>query len=496
MSGPDVVLPAPASAGAAPTGAAFRIAVVRGFLWLGTSAFVGQFVSWLSTILVIRLLSPSDYGLMATATVFTSFIAMLGELGFGAALIQVKELTERDIRQAFGWVIVTSLGAWATCYAAAPAIAQFYGRHELIALIRVMALTIVAVALYIVPQSLNSREMEFKLKARIEFLSQLAGALATLGLAVRGMGVWSLVGGAMALQIAKAVGYNQAYPRFFAPVFTLNGSGRMFTYGMTTTAERLLSFAFTYADIIIVGRFLGTSAVGIYSVALSLASTPMSKVLPIVTQVSFTSYARIQDDPERLQRNVLRAARVIAFVGFPVFFGLAAVAPAAIPFILGDQWKAAVVPFQLLCLTLPLKALWPILSPAVAAAGRPDVNLATIAVMAISMSLAILFGVRGGLIGVCIAWLTVYPVVFLIMTAYRLRAIGVEMRQYLAELRFPFFASTLMLVTVYLLSRVITTTKPFYSAAGIVVYGILFYSTLVLTLKRADYAELRSLLRR
>lgn len=495
MSGPDAVLPASRPTGAAPTGAAFRRTVVRGFLWLGTSAFVGQFVSWLSTILVIRLLSPSDYGLMATTTVFTSFIAMLGELGFGAALIQAKDLTERDIRQVFGWVIITSLLAWGVCHASAPLIAAFYGQRELVALIRVMSITFLVLMLYVVPQGLNAREMNFKLKAHVEFFSQLFGALITLALAVYGMGVWSLVGGAVVLQIVKAIGYNRAYPRFFAPLFALSGSGRMLRYGISTTAERLLSFVFTYSDIVIVGRFLGTSVLGIYSVALSLASTPMSKVLPIVTQVSFTSYARIQDDPERLQRNVLRAARVIAFIGFPVFFGMAAVAPVGIPLLLGDQWKGAVLPFQLLCLTLPLKALWPILSPAVAAVGRPGVNLATIAVMATSMTLAILIGVQGGLVGVCVAWLTVYPIVFVVTTDRRLRALGVGTRQYFAELLFPFLASTLMLGTIYLISRVVVAPKPLYSLAAIVAYGVTLYAGLVCILKRQDYAELRSLLR-
>jgi teichuronic acid exporter len=496
MSGPDVALPVARSTGAPPTGAAFHIAVLRGFLWLGTSAFVGQSVSWLSTVFVIRLLSPADYGLMATTAVFTSFVAMLGELGFGAALIQAKDLSEREIRQVFGWVIVTSLLAWAMCHAAAPAIARFYGQGELIALVRVMSLTILVLTVYVVPQSLNAREMNFELKARVEFLSHLISALTTLVLAVSGMGVWSLVGGVMALHTVKAIAYNRAYPRFVAPLFTLSGSGRMFRFGMATTGERLLNFVFNESDKVIVGRFLGTPVLGVYSVALSLASTPMSKVLPIITQVSFTSYARIQHDGERLQRNVLRAARVIAFAGFPVFFGMAAVAPVGIPLILGTQWTAVVVPFQLLCLVLPLKALWPILSPAVAAIGRPGVNLVTMAVTAATMTLAVLIGVRGGLIGVCIAWLTVYPIVFLIATIPRLRAIGIGSGQYLTELRFPFFASALMLGTLYLLNRVVVVPHPLYELVGIVMYGVVFYSSLVLILKREAYAELWSLLRR
>jgi teichuronic acid exporter len=319
--------------------------------------------------------------------------------------------------------------------------------------------------------------------------------LVTLGLAVTGAGVWSLVAGVITLHTVKAIVYNVAYRRFFVPLFSLGGSGRLFKYGMNTTGERLVNFVFTESDTVIVGRFLGPSNLGIYSVALSLASTPVSKVLPIVTQVSFTSYARIQDDPGRVQRNVLRAARVIALLGFPVSFGMAAVAPAAIPLLLGERWRVAVIPFQLLCLVLPLKALWPLLSPAVSAVGRPGVNFSTMGVMAASMIIAMLVGVREGLIGVCVTWLAIYPIVFAITTSRRLRAVGVRVGDYFAELRFPFVASSIMLASIYLLGRVVRVTNPFYSLIGIVVIGVVVYGSLVLIFKRRDYTELRSLLR-
>jgi O-antigen/teichoic acid export membrane protein len=163
--------------------------------------------------------------------------------------------------------------------------------------------------------------------------------------------------------------------------------------------------------------------------------------------------------------------------------------------VLGDKWAAAVVPFTLICFILPLKALWPILSPAVAAVGRPHVNLATIAVMASSMIAAMLIGVRYGVIGVCYAWLTVYPIVFALTTSRRLEAVGVKVSQYFSELVFPFFASLAMFVLIVLGHRVFGTARPMYDLAGTVVFGVVFYVSLVLIFERQRYAELRSMLR-
>ena len=141
----------------------------------------------------------------------------------------------------------------------------------------------------------------------------------------------------------------------------------------------MLYYLYTIADTVIVGKFLGNALLGTYAIAMNLASIPAEKVLPIITQVSFTSYSRIQDDLDRIRRNLLRTASLIAYAGFPVFFGMAAVAPEAIRLLLGPKWTAIILPFQLICLVLPLKAISPVLPPAVFAIGRPRINMENMA---------------------------------------------------------------------------------------------------------------------
>lgn len=474
----------------------FRARVLRGFLWLGTGTFVGQFVSWISTILVIRLLSPSDYGLMAMTAVFISLLTMIGEMGISSALIQAKELTDREIGQIFGWVLISGLVGVAVCYALAPWVAHFYAQPELVTLVRVLAVNLILVVLYVVPQSLFVREMNFKIKAQVDIAAQLGTALLTLLLAVKGMGVWALVVGQIAMHAIRAVAFNALRPSWLPPIFAVRGSWRLLKYGLTVTGDRLMNFVYAESDKIIVGKFLGNSLLGIYAVAVTLASIPMEKVLPIITHVSFASYARIQHDMDRIRRNLLRATRAVSFAGFPMFFGMSAVAPLAIPLILGAKWEPVVVPFQLLCLALPFKALSPILSPAVFAIGRPMVNLVNMVMTAGAMAAAFLVGVRAGIIGVCVAWVAVYPVVFGVTTIRSLRTLGIPAAQYVAELRFPLLASASMWGAIKLLGNVIHTPQPLYALVLFTVFGLLFYLSLAVALKREEYAEIRSLLQR
>jgi teichuronic acid exporter len=475
---------------------ALRNSIVQSVLWLGSSTFLGQFISWLSTIVVIRLLSPADYGLFAMTNVFTSLVLMLGQMGISSALVQKKDLTERETRQVLAWTLISGAVGTAVTYALAPLVARFYREPAVTPLVRVLGLNVFVLMLYVVPQSLFIRKMNFKLKAKIDFGAQLASVVATLVLAVYGMGVWALVAGLLAVQIVKAIVFNLAQPRLLTPLFDLRGTRRLLTYGLMVTADRLLNFVYTNADMVIVGRSLGNTTLGLYSVAMGLAEIPLNRVLPIVTQVSFASFSRLQNDPERIRSLVRQSTHAVAFAAFPIFYGMAAVAPFAVPLLLGPRWAPVIVPFQLMCLVLPLKALGPMLPPVVFAIGRPAVNVINVGLTAVAMTVALLVGVRFGVTGVLIAWLTVYPVVFLITTAKSLRAIGLPTGYYLAAIRFPFVVSALMLAAIEFLGSVVVTPGPAYSLVLFMAFGLVFYGGLVLMFRRDEYAQLRGLLRR
>jgi O-antigen/teichoic acid export membrane protein len=476
-------------------GTSFRRSILQGFLWLGTGTFIGQCISWISTVIIIRLLSPSDYGLMAMTGGFIALLTMVSELGVSAALIQARELTEREIRQIFSWVLITGLIGLAGCYASAPLVAQFYRVPDLVVMVQVLACNLLLLTAYVIPQSLFMREMNFKIKAQADISAQVGSTLLTLILAFNGFGVWALISGQMILHVIKAIVLNMARPHWIVPLFNLKGSSRLLRYGLTVTGDRMLNFVYEESDAIIIGRFLGDASLGGYAVAKTLASIPMEKVLPIITQVTFTSYSRVQDDLERIRKNILRTSRAIGFVGVPVFWGMSAVAPLGLPLILGPKWESLVLPFQLLCLILPLKAMSPILSPAVFAINRPTVNVVNVMIRAITMTLAFLVGVQAGVLGVCIAWVIAYPVVFSVTAIRSLRVLGLSFGEYLSTMRIPCITGALMLISVELFGRVVVTVQPVYSLILQTVVGVVVYVTLTVMFNKGQYAEIRDMFR-
>ncbi|HXI09339.1 MAG TPA: lipopolysaccharide biosynthesis protein [Thermodesulfobacteriota bacterium] len=473
-----------------------RTKVLKSFLWLSTGTFAGQLVSWVSTILVIRLLAPSDYGLMAMGSSFIALLSMLSELGISAAIIQTEHLKDEDIRKIFGLVLITNLAGCAISILASPYVAAFFNEPKLVPLIRLLSLNFVIISLYLVPQSLFIREMDFRKKAHIDILSQVGASAVTLVLAFLGMGVWALATGVLSIHAIKALGFNMARPAWVSPSFRFKDTEALTKFGITVAGSRILYYVYMEADKVIIGKFLGNEILGIYAVSLNLASMAVEKVVPIIIQITFSAYSRAQNDVAWIRRNLLRTAHIIAFLSFPVFLGMAAIAPEAIPLILGARWATIVVPFQFLCLVMPLKALNSILSPAVFAIGKPKVDLVNMAITSASMAGALLVGVQAGLMGICIAWVTAYPVIFCVTCVMYLRALTLPFTDYAAELAFPAGASVLTMGAVLLVKRTVNSAlAPLPSLILIIISAILVYLALVVIFKRDEYSKLRDLLK-
>lgn len=475
----------------------FKSRVLKSFVWLGTGTFAGQLISWVATIVVIRLLSTSDYGLMAMANTFIAFFIVMSDLGLSAAIIQSDQIEENEIRQLLGFIIVTGIICIALSYFVAPAIALFYNENRLIPIIRLLSLNFIIIAMYIVPQSLFIREMDFKTKAKVDISAQTVASILVLYLALNGFGVWALVLGTIAIHSIKMIGFNLARSNLIIPIFRYKGIENLIKYGVIISGDRLFYYLYTQVDRIIIGRFLGDQLLGIYAVASNLASLPMEKVMPLITQISFAAYSRIQGELERIRINILKSTRITAFFCFPIFLGLAGIAPGVLPLILSPKWESVVIPFQLLCLIMPLKALSVILPPAVQAIGKPKVNLINMIISFISIAFALLIGIKAGILGVCIAWIVAYSFVFLIISIRCLRVLDLPFMDYVAEFKYPCCVSVLMLISILLIEKVIMGMfQPIPHLIIIVSFGIAFYSCYVVIFRREDIMRLKSIMKR
>ncbi len=406
-----------------------RARALSGLRWTVGARLAAQILTWAITLVVIRLLSPSDYGLLAMATIFVAFLAMISELGLGPAVVQRANIGHVELRKVFGVIILTRLAITVTLIAAAPAIARFFDEPRLASVVRVLALQFPIGALAIIPSALLDRDMAFRGRSLVDLGTAVVGSLVVLGLALAGFGVWALVTGTLVTTILRTIGLLALAPWWAPPSFALGGMNALLAFGGRMTAVQFLWYVFNQADVLIVGKWLGKEVLGIYSVSMTRIE-PNQRLSALINQLAFPTFARIQHDLAKVSEVLLMATRVVSFVAFPLFWGLSSVAPEIVKVILGPKWSAAALPLQILALVMPLRLVNTIVANAVQGMGRSDCVLRNVLFAVVLTVPLLLGGTKWGVVGVAVSWLLSSPIVFAQNMWRNLPVTGVDYRSF------------------------------------------------------------------
>lgn len=456
-----------------------RSDVINALKWSAAGKFAAQLLTWAMTLWVVRLLSPSDYGLMAMASIFIALLALMNEFGLSSAIIQRAEMPALLMRRAFGVVIVSNVACAAVLVLGAPLVASFFREPQLTSIVRVLSVQFVLSSWSVVPGAVLVRRLDFKNKTAVDVVAQLVTGVATVAVAYRGFGVWALVVGSLLGTLMKSVGYTLAARLVIRPSFSLRGVSDLLTYGGNIVMQRILWFIYTKADEFIIGRTLGGTPLGSYSVALHLASLPMQKMNELINQITLRTFAHLHSDGQSVSRTLLKTVRALSLGIFPLFFGISAVAPETVRLFLGAKWEPAILPLQLLPLVMPLRMLNTPLSETLNAVGRPDIVVVNQVLMVTLIPTAIYVGSHFGIPGVCVAWLVAFPIVFVISVIRGRSALGLGVRDLWSAVRSPASASLGMYAIVVVLrhNMVSGLAAPLVFltlvASGVLVYGLL-----------------------
>ncbi|HET7267496.1 MAG TPA: lipopolysaccharide biosynthesis protein [Oleiagrimonas sp.] len=475
-----------------------RSDVLHSLKWLAGLRFSGQLVAWAVTLVVIRILDPSDYGLMAIAQVMIGFAALFREMGLYSAMVQVRELQARQVEQAFGLLLVGNCVIYVILFVSAPWFATFFGYAPLTNIVRVLGIEFPLAAFGVVQDAMLSRGMKFKRKSFVNLAVTFGNAFTTLGFALSGAGVWALVYGHLAGSVIRSVGLVVAARHWCWPRFSHKGMAGMLRFGSFMTANRVLWYVYSRADVFIIGKILGTHALGFYSIAMQLASMPMQKVGGLLNQVGLVAYSSVQTDLSVVRSHFLKVVRTLSFVSFPVFWGMSSVSPELVNVVLGQRWAAAIIPLQLLGLVMPLRMVAHGNSEALPAIGKPHLGTAYQLMAVLLMPPAFFIGAwYGGIVGAALAWIIAYPILMLVQLRITLRPLGLAYRDYFASMAGPATGAAIM----YLVVAVVRWTvagpllAPVAGLVLLVVVGVLAYAAFMWFVRRVDCHEAIALAR-
>jgi len=441
---------------------------------------VGQLFSWVVTLVVIRLLSPGDYGLMALATLLLTLLNLVAELGLSFAIVQIENLTEKITKQCFGMILVINVSLFLFFLLMSTYIASFFNEPNLAPVIQLIAVSFLITIFSIVPEALLEREMQFKKISLVNLIATVIGALATLVLALLDYGVWALVWGNITQAATKTLGYNISGEKLILPSFDFTGMGKIISFSTAVAMERILFFFYTQADIFLIGKFLGKELLGVYSVASHIASLPMHKIMGSINQVAFPAFSSIQSDKQTISNYVLKVSRLMSFVTFPVFFGMSCISAEFVVVVLGEKWVDAILPLQLLTLIMPLRMLGNIMSILLHGIGKANVAVVNLIISSILMISAFYIGMDWGIIGVCYAWVAIFPIVFFITTLRTMRTIELKYMHLLKTIFKPLIAATGMYLAVYAVRLILPDgLNPVISLSALIAIGALTYAVII-----------------
>jgi len=373
---------------------------IHGILWVSLSNILLKFVNFTITVILARLLEPSDFGLVAIALIVVNFFEIFRDLGIGPALIHRKE--DQDIAADTAFYIFPAVAFifYAVSYFIAPAAAVFFREEELGILIRVLSLTFVIWSFGNLPRTLLTKDLEFKKLVIPQLLPKISYGAVAIVMALQGYGVWSLVGGRLVLEFMSVITIWKALDWRPSLRFDKIIALELFSYGKYVISAILIIFMISVIDITFIGRLLGSHELGYYSIAFGISGLFTFQLSIMVSKVMFPAFSKIKDDMDKMGSAYLKTLRYLSIIAFPAAFGIISVAWYFIKVVYGDKWLPAVVVLQVLCLYGLNKALLKITEILYLADGKPGImtkiNLCQFIIMLILIyPLTLRYGIIG-----------------------------------------------------------------------------------------------------
>lgn len=333
---------------------------IKGTMWSAVENVTKLGVTFVVSIILARLLSPEEYGLIGILTIFIALFNAIVDSGFTNALIRKQDATDTDYSTVFYTNLILSLFLAAVLYLCAKPIAVFFERPELVALTKVMSSVVVINALAIVQRARTTKAIDFKTQTKITFISSIGSGAIGITMAYMRYGVWALVGQQISNQLFSTIFfwiYNRWMPKL---IFSWSSFKEMWAFGSKLLASNLIATIWQEIYQVVIGKCYTPSTLGLYTRAKQFADLCSSNLTAVVQRVSYPVLSSIQDDRERLKLAYKRVIKTTMLPTFVLMLGMAACAKAMIQVLIGDQWLGCVPMLQIICtygMLYPLHAL-------------------------------------------------------------------------------------------------------------------------------------------
>ncbi len=467
-----------------------RNKTILGLIWSGISQGGKQVSQFVITAILARLLSPEDFGVVTMATVFTGFAMIFGDLGISSALIQKRDVREEHWSSAF-WINILVGGILTMLFIlAAPLVSIFYKKPELTAVLQILSFNFIFSSFIIIQQTILTREMNFKSLMIRDIVAVVVAGIVGIAMACQGWGIWSLVTQSLVFSIVNGVFLwmlSSWRPKF---LFSRQAIKEIFNYSAHMTGFQVVNYFARNVDQLLIGKFLGSQALGYYSLAYKLMLLPLQNISWTISRVMFPAFASIQDDVVKLQVNYLKMIKYIAIVTVPLMMVLFFVAKDLIFAIYGSQWEPTIALIQILVFCGMVQSIGTTVGIIYQSLGRADIQFKfTLFVSLPSAVLAILIGLKNGIVGVAVAYTIRTILVTGVSHVIANRLLLLRMREFLSSLQESIKISIVLIFVMSFVNLINFSSSVFVlnlivkTAVGLAVYILIVFYLKILNFK-------------
>lgn len=382
-------------------------------MWSAADAFLGQGVTFLVGIVLARLLSPDEYGLIGICLIFNTVLCGIVDSGFSNALIRKKDVSDDDYNTMFLTNLGISIVLYGLLFVCSPLVAHFFGRQELTALVRATGLVLILNALSITQTTILTKRIDFKTKTKASLLSAIISGVVGIAMAFAGLGVWALVGQMLSKQLFYTLSLwvlNKWWPTL---KFSFSSFRYMWGFGWKLLVSGLLNNIWNQLYQVVVGKFYSPATLGQYTRSHEYANIFSSNLTTIIQRVSYPVLSEIQDDKQRMVEGYRKVIKMTMFVTAICMISLGAVADPLIYCLIGPQWHEAATFLPLICLSMSFYPLHAINLNMLQVLGRSDIILYLEIIKKIIGIVPILIGIF-----VDIYWMLIASIIVGIVSLY------------------------------------------------------------------------------
>jgi teichuronic acid exporter len=473
-----------------------RRPVVSALRWTVLSRMIMQAVTWSATIIAVRILTPSDYGVVAIGTVFSNYLQLLAEAGLGSAVVQQQIRDRATLKAVFSVLLVIGTLLAGVVFSLAPLVGTAFREPRAVPVMRVVGLAFVLLPFLTLPDAMLQMDLRFKELGIANIGGAVVTAVSVVLLALGGAGPYALVGSYLLGLIARMAVLQWFAKAPLTVTLSLGPVRKLLRFSTLLAVDRSIAYWYREADYPIVARFSAAGVLGTFSVAKNIAHMPLDRIGGISNGVFFPTYSRIKEHGTVISEAFLKSFRLAAYAFFPMFWGLAAVAGPLVTVALGDKWGGVVVPMEIMAIPMPLRALKDMSQPLVRAVGRPGTSLTINAIAAlVVIPLQVLGMIHFGVVGVAGAWAIGYPIVFVFVVWILTRVLSLKPSAAWSVLGRPVLCALLMSAAVIWTDYdVLRHEQPLVQLLAGIGVGIAVYSLSVAIIDNRALRELTGLL--